>query len=132
MGKVITQELAMKPVDVPLLVRQTCSDLQALEETIGQNVSNVNAESLERLLKTLKKEANDLARASSIGEVHEIDPKLRADLEARIRRIRHTGTLSQAIGPYQEKLFPIFERFELAIRKFESKVTRVDNDPLSR
>lgn len=124
--------MAIKPVNVPRLVRETCTNLQTLEETIGQNVSNVNSETLAKLIRTLEKEANDLKRASKLGEVHEIDPKLKADLEARLRKIRHTGTLSQAIGPYAETLFPIFDRFEKAIGKFESKVTGVDNEPLSR
>lgn len=113
------------------LVTQTCRNLEVLKAKIGENVSNVNEDDLGKIIQELHRESNQLKR--EINECRDIAPieaALKKNLISLIDSIRHMSTFTQALGPQQALLLGVFRSIENCIKKFESKVTKVDSEPL--
>lgn len=113
------------------LVSQTCQNLEVLKAKIGENVSNVNEEELSRLIQELHRESNQLTReVNQSRDIAPLEPGLKKNLTSLMDSIRHMSTFTQALGAQQALLLGVFKRIENCILKFESKVTKVDNEPL--
>lgn len=113
------------------LVTQTCQNLEVLKAKIGENVSNVNEEELSKIIQELHRESNQLKREiNQCRDIAPVEASLKNNLISLIDSIRHMSTFTQALGAQQALLLGVFKSLENCIDKFESKVTKVDNEPL--
>lgn len=114
--------------DITPIIAHTCKDLASLKQKIEENPLDVNA--YEPIIHALHTDANELTR--KINESSQIVPTDITGLTKSIETIRHMSTFTQSLGAYQEELLKVFDRFKNCIRKFESKVTKIENDPLRK
>lgn len=117
---------------VSSLASQTYKDLESLKAKIEESASNVNKDDLHNLIVKLRHEANQLATAMAKTNAP-LEVKVKDDLTSLLHNLKHLSTMTEALGQDQVLLFGAFRRLENCIKdtKFENKVTRTENDPLS-
>ncbi len=104
--------------------------LQELTTKIGDEVSSVNEKELVDLIQTIRQEANKL-RNEIEGQKKGLDPEVRSLLKAEISNLKENELLTQALGHHQSLLFGALNKFELALGKFQSKVTPIQKSSQS-
>ncbi|MBS0634315.1 MAG: hypothetical protein JSR37_02495 [Verrucomicrobia bacterium] len=112
--------------DIPAIVQTACTDLRDLKALL--DASNIDEEQIKTVIVRLQKEANELTRAiSKSPNLAPLDPKLETDLRTSLDSIKKVSSM---LGHQQALFLGVFNRIENCIKKFESKVTKVENDPL--
>ena len=118
--------------DLAPIMEQTSQTLHTLKTKIAEEVSLVNPEEVDNLVRHLQKTINSLSREVNTSvTITPIDPHKQKSLFKLIQEIQHTPAFSQALGPHQAVLMGLFHRIENNLRKAQSKVERVDMDPMN-
>lgn len=120
-------------VDISNTLQMTCTQLETIQNQIGDNVSNLNEAELVSAITILHQGSNQLAREINQSvEILPVDGSLKKNLFKLMQAIQHSAAFSQALGPHQVELMGVFKRIETSIQKAEQKVNKVDADPLRR
>ena len=119
--------------DIAPVIQTICGELTSLKEKIGDDVCNVNNEEVARLVGELHKTINQFSReVNQSVSIAPLADGIKTSLFKLISGIQHTPAFSQAIGAQQDEILKLFKRIELGMTKAESRVQKVDNDPISR
>ena len=106
------------------------TDLQSLKSKIDETISNVNEEDLKKIIDHLHSDSNRLVTKMKKGA--SLDALHIKTVKELMDTITHTATFAQAVGGQQKHLLSIFHRIETCIKDFESKVAKVDSEPLRK
>ncbi len=119
--------------DISKIVSDIHSQLESLQNKIGDQVSNVNDQEIGQVVAMLKTRVHRfLSRIHKGSTIALVGEDLKKSLLTLIDSIEKTATFSQAVGAYQPQLMSLFKTIRTNFPEAERKVTKVETDPTRR